>query len=190
LISAGAAAFLARVACAGKRLVSIFPLFHRLGLLLLIGLAGWPTAASADEPLGQNGAVTSYGLMPADHFITTSGACADCGALPQALWYFRGETIAVPAPGVPAAGFARGLPVVEDLTRWAGTHPPGAPMDYPPLVWIRLAVGRARCGARRRGCPGHQPGGRAGLAPGTSDGAEQTRSAIARKKQSRQVSRA
>jgi len=116
--------------------VSIFPLFPRLGLLLLMGLSGWPTAASADDPLGQNGAMTSYGLMPADHFITTSGACADCGALPQALWYFRAETIAVPAPGAPVAGFARGLPVAEDLARWAGGYSPGVPMAYPPLVWI------------------------------------------------------
>ena len=73
-----------------------------LGFLLLSG----GTAGAA--AFGQNPAMPAYGLFPADQFVTTTGSCADCMALPQALWYFRSETIAVPKPGVAVAGFVAG----------------------------------------------------------------------------------
>ena len=50
----------------------------------------------------------AYGLFPAEQFVTTSGSCANCGALPQALWFFGNETIAVPRPGAPVAGSRHG----------------------------------------------------------------------------------
>ncbi len=77
-----------------------------------------------------------YGLLPADDFRITTGRCTDSAALPQAMWYFRDETIAVPAPGLPVAGFTPGLPFVADLAAWARATPPGGAPDYPPLVWI------------------------------------------------------
>jgi hypothetical protein len=85
---------------------------------------------------GQNAGMERYGLLPAENFRIASGCCPDAGGLPQALWYFRDETIALPKPGLPLAGFARDLPVREDLAGWAGANPPGSALDYPPLVWI------------------------------------------------------
>jgi len=78
----------------------------------------------------------AYGLFPADQFVTTRGSCADCGALPQALWYFRNETIAVPLAGAPVAGFERALPVWDDLAAWAKATPFAAVPVLPPLVWL------------------------------------------------------
>ena len=76
------------------------------------------------------------GLFPGRDFRLTTGRCADCAAIPQALWYFADETIAVPRPGLPVAGFARGVPVLQDLRPWAAAHRPEAPIDRPPLIWI------------------------------------------------------
>jgi hypothetical protein len=78
----------------------------------------------------------AYGLFPADQFVTGSGSHADCGALPQALWYFRNETIAVPLAGAPVAGFERALPVWDDLAAWAKATPFAAVPVLPPLVWL------------------------------------------------------
>mgnify|MGYP000914006989 FL=1 len=78
----------------------------------------------------------AYGLYSADQFVTTSGSRADCGALPQALWYFATETIAVPQPGTPVAGFERALPVWDDLAAWARATPFDAVPVLPPLVWL------------------------------------------------------
>ena len=47
----------------------------------------------------------AYGLFPAGDFRLTTGECSDCATIPQALWYFRHESIAVPRPGLPLAGF-------------------------------------------------------------------------------------
>ncbi|MGB4227989.1 MAG: hypothetical protein WBJ68_15385 [Candidatus Dechloromonas phosphoritropha] len=78
----------------------------------------------------------AYGLFPADQFKTTSGSRGDCGALPQALWYFNNETIAVPRPGAPVAGFERALPAWDDLAAWVGATPFDAVPVLPPLVWL------------------------------------------------------
>ena len=78
----------------------------------------------------------AYGLFPADQFVTTSGSCANCGALPQALWYFSNETIAVPRPGAPVAGFERALQIWDDLAAWARATPIDTGPALPPLVWL------------------------------------------------------
>ncbi|MFY9721690.1 MAG: hypothetical protein WAJ82_04060, partial [Azonexus sp.] len=85
---------------------------------------------------GQNPAMPAYGLFPANQFVVTSGGCRDCTALPQALWYFRGETIAVPKPGVPLAGFEPALPVREDLAAWAKVSAINGAIEFPPLIWL------------------------------------------------------
>ena len=78
----------------------------------------------------------AFGLYPAPDFRITTGACTDCPTLRQALWYFRAETIAVPQPGLPVAAWTPGVHAFDDIRQWAATHPPDAPIDYPPLVWI------------------------------------------------------
>ena len=78
----------------------------------------------------------AYGLLPSDNFVMTTGRSADQAALPQAMWYFRDETIAVPKPGLPLAGFAGDLTMAQDLAAWAETNRPGGVPAYPPLVWV------------------------------------------------------
>ncbi len=78
----------------------------------------------------------AFGLLPSDNFVIGTGRSADQAALPQAMWYFRDEMIAVPKPGLPLAGFARDLTMTQDLAAWAETNPPGGVPAYPPLVWV------------------------------------------------------
>ena len=78
----------------------------------------------------------AFGPYPASDFRLTDGQCTDCPAIRQALWYFRQETIAVPKAGLPVASFATGVAPVDDLRAWLAGRPPGAPPEYPPLVWV------------------------------------------------------
>ena len=87
-----------------------------------------PLLAAAAEP--------AYGLFSAADFRVTTGECADCSTIPQALWFFRKETIAVPLPGLPLAGFDAHLRTAEDVRNWNKRHPPGSVRDYPSLVWL------------------------------------------------------
>jgi hypothetical protein len=81
------------------------------------------------------------GLFAGQDFRLATGRCSDCGAIPQALWYFTDETIAAPRAGLPVAGFTRGVSAWQDLQRWSATHSPAThnpapPLEAPPLVWI------------------------------------------------------
>src|SRR5262252_6921073 len=77
-----------------------------------------------------------FGLYPQSDFRITDGRCRDCSTIPQALWYFENETVAVPRPGVPAATFARGLDAGADLRAWLASQGPGGSPERPQLVWI------------------------------------------------------
>lgn len=77
-----------------------------------------------------------YGMFPAEDFEITTGACGECAGLASAKWFFRDETIALPRPGLPLAGFAPNLPVHEDLAAWVKATPVGSERAYPPLVWL------------------------------------------------------
>lgn len=78
----------------------------------------------------------SLGLYPATAFRLADGSCGDCPTIRQALWYFARETIAVPQPGYPIAGFTRGVRARADVRAWAAAQPETAPLDAPPLVWV------------------------------------------------------
>lgn len=78
----------------------------------------------------------ALGLYPASHFRITDGRCNNCPTIPQALWYFQHETIAVARPGLPVASFATGVSVADDLRAWLADRQPETPPEYPPLVWI------------------------------------------------------
>lgn len=88
------------------------------------------------------GISAAYGLFPADDFDVSTGECADrslspvYAALPQAMWYFREETIAVPCSAHPVAGLDPYLPAIDDLRQWNARTPPGSVRDFPALVWV------------------------------------------------------
>ena len=111
---------------------------HRGGARLvaiaaLIVTAELAQASPAIQSATERGA---FGLYPAPSFRVTTGACTDCPTIRQARWYFRDETIAVPAPGLSYATFGTGVRPFDDLAAWAATRKPDAPIDYPPLVWV------------------------------------------------------
>ena len=95
------------------------------GMLLMTSLAA---LSAADTP--------AYGLLSAADFRLVRGDCVDCAGLPQAMWFFRQETIAIPRPGLPQAGYARELRAVDDLRAWHAATPLDQPPDYPSLVWV------------------------------------------------------
>jgi hypothetical protein len=77
----------------------------------------------------------AIGLYPAKSFRVATGATAGAQTLRQARWYFNGETIAVPAGGMPVASYAKGVDAFEDVRAWAAASA-GNTLDFPPLVWI------------------------------------------------------
>ena len=96
-----------------------------------------PVASLAAElPPASVASAGWLGLYPAHNFRLTDGTCADCGPIPSARWYFERETIAVPNPGMPTAGFARGVSAFDDLRAWRASRAADAPPDYPPFVWV------------------------------------------------------
>ena len=80
--------------------------------------------------------MTAFGLYRASQFRLADGLCGDCPTIPQALWYFQHEVIAVAKPGSPVASFTPGLSVADDLKAWLAQREPDATLEYPPLVWV------------------------------------------------------
>ena len=97
-------------------------------------------AAAGAVPVADAGAVAAanasgrLGLYDATDFLLSGEGAAP--ALRQAAWYFRSETVAVPRPGLPVAGFEPGVHAFDDVLHWAATRGAGAPLEYPPLVWV------------------------------------------------------
>lgn len=87
----------------------------------------------------------AFGLFAASAFALGTGRSAAGSALPQALWLFRDETIAVPRPGQPVAGFGRGRRAFDDLGDWFAGLGDAIPRDLPPLVWAAAPELRANC---------------------------------------------
>jgi len=96
-------------------------------------------SATGDSTVRGTSAVAAraaFGLCPASDFRLTDGRCTDCPTIPQALWYFRDEAIAVPMPGLPVASFAKGVSTADDLRAWLTGRDPATAPEYPPLVWV------------------------------------------------------
>ncbi len=100
---------------------------------------------------------THLGLYDSADFRLASGECVDCPTLAQALWYFRGEAIAVPKAS--ATGFTREATAQVDVREWVQAHPEGDG-SKPALIWIgspqfvdgvrMVEEGRALAGSRGR----------------------------------------
>jgi hypothetical protein len=95
--------------------------------------------AAPPEPALEPASTTAggaFGLYAAADFVVTDGRRAGGATIPQACWYFRDETIAVPRAGSRVAGFAHGVRTPDDVRAWAAARPADAPTDFPPLVWV------------------------------------------------------
>ena len=89
-------------------------------------------------PIRSTLAAGYLGLYEIGNFFLTTGRDAlplGC-VIPQALWYFQDETIAIARTGLPVAGFARDADPIEDVMSWAERTAIGMPLEYPPLIWI------------------------------------------------------
>ena len=69
----------------------------------------------------------AFGLYPASDFRLTDGRCQDCPTIPQALWYFQRETIAVAKPLSPASSSSSSRPRPTS----AGGSPDAIPPPHP-----------------------------------------------------------
>lgn len=83
-------------------------------------------------------AAGNLGLYDVGNFFLTTGrgALPLGSVIPQALWYFEDEVIAIARAGLPIAGFARDATATEDVVAWAAQHAIGMPLEYPSLIWI------------------------------------------------------
>lgn len=77
-----------------------------------------------------------FGLYSAVDFRLADGRCGDAATSRPALWYFENETIALPLPGRPTAGYTRGLRASDDVRAWSTSAAAAGDLAYPPLVWV------------------------------------------------------
>jgi hypothetical protein len=100
---------------------------HLISLVILLSLT--TQSLAAPEIMAQEDGL--LGLYPAAQFrLNQEQSCEDCRTVPQALWYFRNENIAVPLASAPIAGFSETLDAVQDI-------PKNLEMNaLPPLVWV------------------------------------------------------
>jgi hypothetical protein len=76
------------------------------------------------------------GLYSVTDMRLTNGTCADCPAIPQALWYFQQELIAVAQPDEAVAGFSKTENAQQDVKSWS-VNPSAQDLNaLPPLVWL------------------------------------------------------
>ena len=106
---------------------------------------GGAPAGRADGGREAPGDGACFGLFAADDFTIGPGTSAAGAVLPQALWVFRDETIAVPGPGRPVAGFGRARATFDDVGDWLQGVGEAVPRDLPPLVWVAAPELRAGC---------------------------------------------
>lgn len=104
------------------------------GLLICAGAARGDTTAQ-----GKSTPASNLGLYPASEFRpakVADAACEGCTTSRQALWYFSNDWVAVPANGVPAAGFTPGLAPQADVRQWYVAAKPEDLLVRPPLLWL------------------------------------------------------
>src|SRR5688572_11125859 len=104
-------------------------------LIVLSLVASLLAPAGRAAETGVRGALngTRLGLYEGSDFRLVDGQCGDCPTIPQALWYFRDDMVAVPQ-GKPA-DFTHRVRAQDDVREWARKHPSGD-RSRPPLVWV------------------------------------------------------
>lgn len=91
----------------------------------------------AATPVGVRHALDGelLGLLPGTEFRLSDGKCSDCATLPQALWYFKDEVLAVPGPSTPMSGFGPYVSVEQTVRDWIA-KPGAGTLELPGLVWL------------------------------------------------------
>ncbi|HEX7982231.1 MAG TPA: hypothetical protein VF616_01825 [Duganella sp.] len=117
-----------------------------MGVTASLYLVTAPSATGADAASAQprDALSTQYiGLYPSSDFRITKADCKNCGASPQALWYFSDDIVAV-ASGA-AVGSTPHLRAQDDVRAWLAANA-GKAQDKPPqLLWMgspQVAEGR------------------------------------------------
>jgi hypothetical protein len=93
----------------------------------------WAARLAASAPDGNR-----LGLFPAHDFRIASGSFSDPDLLPQALYFFQGETVALPTAA--PAGFTRGVSYERDIRAWAATRLPDGDGTRPQIVWLGASL--------------------------------------------------
>ena len=112
-----------------RRAVPLISSLVAAGILSLSaaqGLAATPVID--DQSLGL------LGLYSSTDFRLSDGDCADCPTPAPALWYFRGEQLAVPT--AQAAGFDGKLRAQDDIRQWQAARQGKLEGTRPSLLWI------------------------------------------------------
>ncbi len=91
----------------------------------------------AATPVGLKSALSGehIGLLPTEDFRLSSGKCADCPTLPQSLWYFKDDVLAVPQASQPVSGFKPKTGNADDVRDWAASAD-ASKLSLPGLVWL------------------------------------------------------
>jgi hypothetical protein len=91
----------------------------------------------AATPVGLKSALSGerIGLLPAEGFRLSSGKCGDCPTLPQGLWYFQNDVLAVPQASQAISSYKAQAGIVDDVRDWAAGGD-AAKLAYPGLVWL------------------------------------------------------
>lgn len=136
-----------------RRVIPLVSSLVSAGLLSLSATQGLAASQVTDALTSGN-----LGLYGSNDFRLSNGDCPDCPTPPQALWYFRGDQIAVPT--AQPAGFDGKLRAQDDIRQWRAARqgkPEGA---RPSLIWIgspQVARGSlATSGATLRGAAGEK----------------------------------
>lgn len=109
---------------------------HAIAVLtVLTSLVGHGKSQAAPQAGVRDALESQLGLHPGRDFRLADGKCVDCPTIPQAMFYFRDEVIAVPAPGLPVSGHSSVVRGKDDVRTWAAGAQAQA-LAYPGLVWL------------------------------------------------------
>lgn len=136
----GSAAWCSPSPCSGQITSGFTRYLRGLTCAILVCVLSVPCltrAVHADGEAPVRNALTEghLGLHDVRAFRLADGQCADCATAPQALFYFRGETIAVPTASAPSAMRPSHDTVRDDIRGWARTADAERP-GRPFLLWL------------------------------------------------------
>ncbi len=103
-------------------------------VILSLSAANWSVADSTRSMARDAFESGRLGLHAADEFRLANGSCKDCPAVPQALWYFKDDLVAVPKGN--ASNFTRKQRAQDDVRKWAAEYSANGAGERPPLLWI------------------------------------------------------